>query len=802
MQGRWKLVGRAAVAVLVAGVFAAFGVGVAAASTYYSSVNGPILTTLGSTDCTHDNPCNIRSAINLVPNNSTIMVASGTYQLLGGTLTIPQGRKLDLDAQDPTQRPLIEANASNALIVLDVQDESSTVDGIDVWQQFTTQTVGGTLTKATAAYRTAGDTHHVFARSAPTGTGVVDGPACELVGHQSTPYFFDSICVSGAASAPGLRVALNADGTSTGTQYTVVHGDTLVSHSANGPGIEVDGNNAASDTHLAVLSTIATGNTDIVAKSSVVGAKEAVDVSYSNFDTHSETGTGATFSPGSGNQTAAPRFRDAPSYDYHEAPDSPTIGHGEALGDNTDIDGESRTLLHTDGSESADIGADQAPPPPPVTRYVSVDGKPTATCAANDRCDLRTAIATSLGVDEIVVGPGTYDLGSNGISVYGSHVHGEAGQPRPVIESSSRNDTLYVTDDADVSDLEFRDDNPLAYGISISSLAAPHLVERVVARGGDEGCDVAQAELRDSVCVATAYGTHGAGVYTGNGVTLRNVTAVGTDLSDGLFAQGLSSSPTLVTNVIARGGQSASDLVLYDDDVNVSHSSFVSFASAGGTLHDDGTNVRSAPLFANAAAFDFHEAAGSATIGAGSTDPENGPVDIDGDARAAGGRTDIGADQVPPAPVVVTPPGGTPGPDRTAPSFARLLLKPVRFVVLAKGQRPKRGVAYKTQVAFSLSEAAKVRAVVQVPATGRLVRGVCQKRTARNKKARSCKLWSTLGVAFSRSFAKAGRFQLAFAGKLGKRALKPGKYRLALTATDAAKNVSHPKTIAFQILKH
>jgi hypothetical protein len=53
-------------------------------------------------------------------------------------------------------------------------------------------------------------------------------------------------------------------------------------------------------------------------------------------------------------------------------------------------------------------------------------------------------------------------------------------------------------------------------------------------------------------------------------------------------------------------------------------------------------------MFANAAAGDFHQVAGSPTINAGADDPLNGVTDLEGKPRLFGAHTDIGADEYAP----------------------------------------------------------------------------------------------------------------------------------------------------------
>jgi hypothetical protein len=46
-----------------------------------------------------------------------------------------------------------------------------------------------------------------------------------------------------------------------------------------------------------------------------------------------------------------------------------------------------------------------------------------------------------------------------------------------------------------------------------------------------------------------------------------------------------------------------------------------------------------------------------------------------------------------------------------------------------------------------------------------------------------------------------GANSVAFSGRIGSKALSPGRYSATITATDPAKNTSRPKTISFTIAK-
>jgi hypothetical protein len=89
-----------------------------------------------------------------------------------------------------------------------------------------------------------------------------------------------------------------------------------------------------------------------------------------------------------------------------------------------------------------------------------------------------------------------------------------------------------------------------------------------------------------------------------------------------------------------------------------------------------------------------------------------------------------------------------------------------------------RGKRRGTRIGFRLSEAATVRLTI--------VRRLGGRRT---------KVVGTL-----RRRAHAGANHIAFSGRLGRRALRAGRYRLVLRATDAAGNRSRSHTRSFTVL--
>jgi hypothetical protein len=171
---------------------------------------------------------------------------------------------------------------------------------------------------------------------------------------------------------------------------------------------------------------------------------------------------------------------------------------------------------------------------------------------------------------------------------------------------------------------------------------------------GDHACYMQEAVLTNSVCWAGDTGD--LAMETDGSNTMRNDTFFG-GTDEALMAFGRHCScdftDTLV-NVILRSASGGIDINAESDGngsitVDVTHSNYETTATTGAGAPDktiiagDATNQTATPLFVDAAAGDFHEAAGSPTIDAGINDAANGTNDLDGDPRTTNGTTDIGA---------------------------------------------------------------------------------------------------------------------------------------------------------------
>jgi hypothetical protein len=135
-----------------------------------------------------------------------------------------------------------------------------------------------------------------------------------------------------------------------------------------------------------------------------------------------------------------------------------------------------------------------------------------------------------------------------------------------------------------------------------------------------------------------------------------------------------------------------------------------------------------------------------------------------------------------------------------APKLSKASLSHKRFTARKPVQKGrKRG----SKLSFTLSEAARVTVAVERKADGRRVkvRGKrrCVKPTNANAAKPGCTRYAAAGKL--RKAGKAGVNTLKLTGKVGGKTLKPGRYRLTLTAVDASGLRSKPLRVGFAILR-
>ncbi len=89
---------------------------------------------------------------------------------------------------------------------------------------------------------------------------------------------------------------------------------------------------------------------------------------------------------------------------------------------------------------------------------------------------------------------------------------------------------------------------------------------------------------------------------------------------------------------------------------------------------------------------------------------------------------------------------------------------------------------------------------VERAAKGRRVGRRCRPQTRRNRSRRPCRRYVTLRGSFRRA-GKAGANRFRFTGRLRRRKLRPGSYRLRARAVDTAGNRSRIARKRFRIVR-
>jgi hypothetical protein len=258
---------------------------------------------------------------------------------------------------------------------------------------------------------------------------------------------------------------------------------------------------------------------------------------------------------------------------------------------------------------------------------------------------------------------------------------------------------------------------------------------------------------------------------------------------------------TTLRNSIARAEGSGVDLLADRATIGAEFSSFnKQMLLNGGTTPEPGagTNVAGDPLFAP----DHSLLPGSPLIDRG--DPAavlSGEFDLAGAARSLDGTgdcvaaPDIGALERPDA---CPPPLNVP-PDLTGVSVTNKVFAPVAKARAGARRRVKRGTRFR----YTLSEPARVTITIERVLPGRVrgrgARRKCVKPTARNRSARRCKRYRRATRLVAEE--QAGRQSTAFSGRVRGRALRRGRYRARLVATDALGARSAERRIALRIVR-
>jgi hypothetical protein len=428
-------------------------------------------------------------------------------------------------------------------------------------------------------------------------------------------------------------------------------------------------------------------------------------------------------------------------------------------------------------------------------RYATPNGSSSPLNPCNDSgnpCTLQHALDTAVGgFDEVVVEPGNYSFSSTLTVSKRLYIHGVLGQPRPrLVFSQAYADSVRV--ESANTTIRYLEIQSVGVGLRLKgrSDTARELLVHTSAPINNCTGQADSVTFVDTACESRGIAlwlfqpTQGQAEH----FTVRNVTAVG---GRGIFLEddhcGCDVDATVV-NTIARGQGYDVETFATSPGTAKAFLSYSNYDRAhsneGGNslIWNSGNNQSVLPHFLNAPppfptsttwGTDFHQAADSPTVNAGQTDDaSNGPFDFDGDGRTLGTSTDIGADELVP---FAQRPANT---STKSPVISSVFLGAGTFAINGRGPAVKpaavRRIAVGTVVNYTLSKAARVKLIVQ------------------DSRSRLVGRFAQLG--------RPGPNSKPWSGKIGRKTLSPGSYRVTLVATDSRGRRSHPRALGFRVI--
>jgi hypothetical protein len=256
-------------------------------------------------------------------------------------------------------------------------------------------------------------------------------------------------------------------------------------------------------------------------------------------------------------------------------------------------------------------------------------------------------VAAARAGDEVIVLPGTYSVTYNVATNRPITIEGQPGQPRPTLvgAASLGGATLTTSGGAVVNDLTI-EANQSHPALSIDGGIAENLVATAQGVALDVRTDFPGTLVRTVLAVDQAASGQAVSFRDGGGggqggALVYNLTAIGQGAGASAVYGNNASGTVSIKDSIASGPAGDISTRPGSNPIQVSYSDFRTSASSG--YVDGGGNLVAAPRFVNSSAGNFHEAPGSPTIDAGSTDWLLSSTDLDGNSRNSGRAPDMGA---------------------------------------------------------------------------------------------------------------------------------------------------------------
>jgi hypothetical protein len=307
----------------------------------------------------------------------------------------------------------------------------------------------------------------------------------------------------------------------------------------------------------------------------------------------------------------------------------------------------------------------------PMVRYATPHPAASATCAQTSPCDLVTAFNEAPANSKVVINSGTYGSALMPLDTMLNNPNSgiDAGGSNPASPPLIYNAQRIATGTAGhMHNLSVVYSGPGA-AVILNNQATLQAANVTATANSASACALTNATVLDSVCLATGQG--GSGVFVGLINQSSVVTEAATLRGDTVEAAGVGGVAIEVdagakahitltaTNVIAHGTaedieagtNAASSIATVDTD----HSDYSTTDPSGpgsAAIPTNASNIATAPVFVNAAAFNYREKAGSPTINKGTTDPVD--TDLAGHPRSLGSAPDMGAYEFLPKPTTPT----------------------------------------------------------------------------------------------------------------------------------------------------